>query len=202
MKTLSSYIANAAAIDESAGIPALPSDNGQLLAICAKNPLWKSLEKKCSQAGYILQEAYNEMYGGKLAFTHLAISQTRHSQPRLSGTFTLGKSAMMVDVAGRGFLGGAELQNYIKELQTAASLAAWIDRLDLTKLPCFEMESVDEAEENKVPVKFELAYKMFDKKGQIVSKRKSFKTSKARAKFVEKIKQDGNFYDIIAYLDE
>lgn len=59
-----------------------------------------------------------------------------------------------------------------------------------------------EDSKEKKPTHFEVAYKMFDKKGQIVSKRKAFKTDKARAKFVEKIKQDGNFYDIAGYLDE
>lgn len=65
-----------------------------------------------------------------------------------------------------------------------------------------DFSSLNEDAKEKKPTHFEVAYKMFDKKGQIVSKRKAFKTDKARAKFVEKIKQDGNFYDIAGYLDE
>lgn len=65
-----------------------------------------------------------------------------------------------------------------------------------------DFSTLNEDSKEKKPSTFELAYQMFDKKGQIVSKRKAFKTEKARAKFVEKIKQDGNFYDIIGYLDD
>ena len=204
MKTLSSYISQIKPVNEAVNILKMPDAEDQVRAICSKNALWKALDKQCAKAGYILDEAYNESYGGKLSFTHVVITQTRMSQPTLSGEFSRGRGVMKVNVSGRGYLGGSDLKECIKELQAAADLAAWIDKQDITKLPCFEMEAdqpVAEAEEKK-PTHFEVAYKMFDKKGQIVSKRKAFKTDKARAKFVEKIKQDGNFYEIAGYLDE
>ena len=189
-------------VSEAASILKMPDAEDQVRAICSKNALWKALDKQCAKAGYALEEAYNELYSGKLSFTRIIITQTRMSQPTLSGEFSKGKGVMKVNVSGRGYLGGAELKQCLKELQDAADLAAWIDKQDLTKLPSFEMVDEEPAAPKaaaKAFSSYEVAYKMFDRKGQIVSKRKEFKTEKARAKFVEKVKQDGNFYDIIGY---
>ena len=49
---------------------------------------------------------------------------------------------------------------------------------------------------------FEVAYTVFDKNDRIVSKRKEFKTKEARKKFIEKLKKDPKFYEILSYLDE
>ena len=49
---------------------------------------------------------------------------------------------------------------------------------------------------------FEVAYSVFDKNDRIVSKRKEFKTADARKKFIEKLKKDPKFYEILSYLDE
>ena len=209
MKTLSSYISKTKMVSEAASVLRMPDADDQVRAICSKNALWKALDRQCAKAGYALDEAYNELYSGKLSFTRIIITQTRMSQPTLTGEFTRGKGVMKVNVAGRGYLGGSELKECLKELQAAADLAAWIDKQDLTKLPCFEMVDEEPAAPKAAPKaaakafsNYEVAYKMFDRKGQIVSKRKSFKTSNARAKFVEKIKQDGNFYDIIGYSED
>ena len=49
---------------------------------------------------------------------------------------------------------------------------------------------------------FEVAYSVFDKSDRIVSKRKEFKTADARKKFIEKLKKDPKFNEILSYLDE
>ncbi len=48
---------------------------------------------------------------------------------------------------------------------------------------------------------YEVAYQMFNAKGQLVTKRKAFKTEAARAKFIKKISYDGNFYGIYGTRD-
>lgn len=48
---------------------------------------------------------------------------------------------------------------------------------------------------------YEVAYQMFNAKGEIVTKRKTFKTEVARAKFIERISYDDNFYGIYGTRD-
>lgn len=185
----------------------MPSSNAEMDAICSKNALWKSIAKQAQKAGYKLEEAYNETFEGRLLGIHVLVSPTRQSLPVMSAYFPKGKGNMQVNVAGVGMLGGADLANWFKDMQGAVAFAQWIDKQDLSKLPYFENESafdgdgtVIEADDpKKAPTTFEVAYKMFNKKGMLTTKIKSFKKDAARAKFVEKIKQDGDFYDIVGY---
>ena len=209
MKTLSTYIENARAeiISEAVKGEPMPSSNAEMDAICSKNALWKSIAKQAQKAGYKLEEAYNETFEGRLLGIHVLVSPTRQSLPVMSAYFPKGKGNMQVNIAGVGMLGGADLANWFKDMQGAVAFAQWIDKQDLSKLPYFENESafdgdgtVIEADDpKKAPTTFEVAYKMFNKKGMLTTKIKSFKKDAARAKFVEKIKQDGDFYDIVGY---
>ena len=211
MKTLSAYVENKRneIISEAVvkGEP-MPSSDAEMNAICSKNALWKSIAKQADKAGYKLIEAYNEVYDGKLLLgIHVLVQPTRPSLPRMSAHFPRGKGNMLVDVAAVGMIGGADLAAWLKDMQAAVGLAQWIDKQDLSKLPYFENETafdgdgtVIEADDpKKAPTTFEVAYKMFNKKGMLTTKIKAFKKDAARAKFVEKIKQDGDFYDIVGY---
>lgn len=46
---------------------------------------------------------------------------------------------------------------------------------------------------------YELAWQEFDRNNQIVSKRKEFKTEKARTTFANKLEEKASFYRILAY---
>lgn len=211
MKTLSEYVDNAkgAFVSEAVikGEP-MPSSDAEMNAICSKNALWKSIAKQADKAGYKLIEAYNEVYDDKLLIgIHVLVQPTRPSLPRMSANFPRGKGNMLVDVAAVGMIGGADLAAWLKDMQAAVGLAQWIDKQDLSKLPYFKNESafdgdgtVIEADDSKTtPTTYEVAYKMFNKKGVLTTKIKTFKKDAARAKFIEKIKQDGDFYDIVGY---
>lgn len=45
---------------------------------------------------------------------------------------------------------------------------------------------------------FEVAWQEFNKSGRLVTKRKSFKTAEAMEKFIEKLFEKDNFYNILA----
>lgn len=198
MKTFESYISGCGRLSEAV----FPQFRVGLPAASARNPLYKELDKQCTKYGYKLNGAFNEVSGGRILFTTLDIVPTRSTLPKLTSTLSKAKRSMRINVSAGGALTAAELTAWMKEMQNALKLCEWIDKQDLSMLPSIEIESeVIEADEKK-PTNFEVAYRMFDKKGQIVSKRKAFKTDKARAKFVEKIKQDGNFYEISGYLDD
>lgn len=44
----------------------------------------------------------------------------------------------------------------------------------------------------------EIAWQEFNKSGRLVTKRKSFKTTEAMEKFIEKVSEKDNFYTILA----
>lgn len=46
---------------------------------------------------------------------------------------------------------------------------------------------------------FEIAYQIISKSGQIVTRRKEFKTEAARDRFVQKLVEKDDFYQILAY---
>lgn len=46
---------------------------------------------------------------------------------------------------------------------------------------------------------FEVAYQEINKKDEVVTKRKKFKSEEARQKFVEKLSQKDNFVCIVAF---
>lgn len=46
---------------------------------------------------------------------------------------------------------------------------------------------------------FEVAYQEINKKDEVVTKRKGFKSEEARQKFVEKLSQKDNFVCIVAF---
>ena len=46
---------------------------------------------------------------------------------------------------------------------------------------------------------FEVAYQEINKKDEVVTKRKSFKSEEARQKFVEKLSQKDDFVCIVAF---
>ena len=48
---------------------------------------------------------------------------------------------------------------------------------------------------------FEVALKMFDKSGKIKNVRKTFKTDEARSKWIDKIEEEGNLYEIDGFRD-
>ena len=48
---------------------------------------------------------------------------------------------------------------------------------------------------------FELHYEVFGRDGRIVSKRKSFTSDKALRAFIDTLRENGNFYRILAYAD-
>lgn len=209
MKTLSAYVENKRneIISEAVKGEPMPSSDAEMNAICSKNPLWKSIAKQAQKAGYKLEEAYNETFEGILLGVHVLVSPTRQSLPIMSANYPKGKGNMLVNIAGVGMLGGVDLSAWFKDMSSAVAFAQWIDKQDLSKLPYFENESafegdgtVIEADDpKKAPTTFEVAYKMFNKKGMLTTKIKAFKKDAARSKFVEKIKQDGDFYDIVGY---
>lgn len=45
---------------------------------------------------------------------------------------------------------------------------------------------------------FEVVWQEFNKSDRLVTKRKSFKTSEAMEKFIEKVSEKDNFYTILA----
>lgn len=211
MKTLASYIESVKKSGSFNSDPeewileseAMPANEDEMQEICSKNKLCIAMQKQCAKYGYKFVEAYNETLNGKLFNIHVEVVPLSPDFPKLIASFPKGKGNMMVDIPSAGRIGGAALDKWLGDLQKAVSLAKWIDKQDLSKLPAFEEEcdDVEEADVKK-PQNFEVAYRMFDRKGQIVNKRKAFKKADARAKFVEKIKQDGNFYEIVGYLDD
>lgn len=46
---------------------------------------------------------------------------------------------------------------------------------------------------------FEVAWQEFNRKAEIVTKRKSFRTKAARDKFIEKLYDKDNFWQILGY---
>ena len=48
---------------------------------------------------------------------------------------------------------------------------------------------------------YEICWQEFKKNGEIVTKRKAFKTEQARTRFVEKLVDKNSFYQILAYTD-
>lgn len=48
-------------------------------------------------------------------------------------------------------------------------------------------------------IMFEVAWQEFNRKDQVVTKRKAFRTETALCRFVEKLQVKDNFYQIIGY---
>lgn len=48
---------------------------------------------------------------------------------------------------------------------------------------------------------YEIAWQEIDRKGNVVSKRRAFKSNSARATFAEKLTEKDSFYRVLAYAD-